>query len=86
MFINSLASFALPASFQSMEAKPSGDSIEYVAFSSIHTSLPTAVASAPPLPPSPISMHSTGTFSADISIRFLAMASPCPLFSASAPQ
>ena len=59
---------------------------EYMEFSIIHTSLPTAVANAPPLPPSPIRMHNTGTFRADISSRFRAIASPCPLSSASTPQ
>lgn len=86
IFMTSLASLALSASFHNIEAKPSGDRIEYVAFSIIHTSLPTAVASAPPLPPSPIRMHNTGTFKADISSRFRAMASPWPLSSASTPQ
>ncbi len=77
--MTSLASLARSASFHNIEAKPSGDRIEYVAFSIIHTSLPTAVANAPPLPPSPIRMHNTGTFKADISSRFRAMASPWPL-------
>ena len=86
IFMTSLASLARSASFHNIEAKPSGDRIEYVAFSIIHTSLPTAVANAPPLPPSPIRMHNTGTFRADISSRFRAMASPCPLSSASTPQ
>ncbi len=54
-------------SFQSILAKPSGDRIEYTAFSSIHTSSAVAMARAPPLPPSPIMTESTGTFRDDIS-------------------
>ena len=65
--IHSAACFALLLSFQRMLAKPSGESIEYTEFSSIHTSFPTARARAPPLPPSPMMTVRTGTFRADIS-------------------
>ena len=40
---------------------------------------------APPEPPSPITMLTTGTFKLDMSLRFLAMASACPLSSAAIP-
>ena len=84
--MTSAASGAFLLSFQRMDAKPSGERMVYVAFSIIQTSLPTASASAPPLPPSPITTERTGTFKSDISRRFLAMASPCPRSSASSPQ
>ena len=60
--------------------------MEYMEFSIIQTSLATAMARAPPEPPSPIKIDKTGTFKDDISKRFLAMASPCPRSSASSPQ
>ena len=49
---------------------------EYTAFSSIQTSLATASANAPPLPPSPIRMDNIGVFNVIISIRFSAIACP----------
>ena len=85
-FITSAASLARLLSFHKMLANPSGDSTEYIAFSSIQTSSATASANAPPLPPSPITTDRIGTFMDDISNRFLAMASPCPRSSASIPQ
>ena len=84
-FITPQASAAREASFHRMEANPSGDSTEYTAFSSISTRLPTPRARAPPLPPSPVTTQITGTVRADISARVRAMASPCPLASASRP-
>ena len=60
--------------------------MEYIEFSNIHTSSATANASAPPLPPSPITIDRIGTLSADISYKLRAIASPCPLSSASRPQ
>ena len=68
--------FARLLSFHKIAAKPSGDKTEYTAFSSIHTSSPQARASAPPLPPSPIKMDTTGVFSLLISNRFSAIADP----------
>ena len=85
-FMTAAASSALFPSFQRMDANPSGDRMEYMEFSSIHTWLATARARAPPLPPSPMTMDKTGTFREDISKRLRAMASPCPLSSASIPQ
>src|SRR5216110_3843536 len=46
---------------------------------------PTAIASAPPEPPSPVTVTMIGTGSRAISRRFLAIASPCPRSSASIP-
>ena len=43
-------------------------------------------ASAPPLPPSEMTIERTGVFNADISYRFRAIASPWPRSSASIPQ
>ena len=84
-FITLAASSALEPSFQRIVANPSGESIEYIAFSSIKTLFATAFAKAPPLPPSPITIVRTGTFSPDISNILFAIASPCPLSSASIP-
>ena len=86
IFMTRAASSARLLSFHRIDAKPSGERTEYTAFSIIQTSFATAMASAPPLPPSPITMESTGTIRSDISKRFLAMASPCPRSSASSPQ
>ena len=85
-FIHAAASFALWLSFHKILANPSGERMEYIAFSSIQTSLAVASASAPPLPPSPMIMDKTGTESADISEMDVAIASPCPCSSASIPQ
>ena len=68
-----------------MLAKPSGERIEYTAFSSITILSPTPIAKAPPLEPSPITTHMIGTFKFDISQMLLAIASPCPLSSAPIP-
>ena len=46
---------------------------------------PIPIPKAPPEAPSPIIMTIIGTFSDIISYRFLAIASPCPLSSASRP-
>ena len=85
-FIISAASFAFLESFHSIDAKPSGESIEYMEFSIIHTSLATPSASAPPLPPSPVTIDNTGTVRLLISYRFFAIASPWPRSSAPRPQ
>lgn len=84
-FMTSQASSARLASFHRMLANPSGDSTEYTAFSSMRTRLPTASASAPPLPPSPVMTDTTGTVSELMSSMERAMASPCPCASASRP-
>src|SRR5437867_12854853 len=44
----------------------------------MRTRFPTPIASAPPLPPSPVTTATTGTRSADISRRLRAMASAWP--------
>ena len=74
--MTSQASSARLASFQRIDAKPSGDSTEYTAFSSMMTRLPTASASAPPEPPSPQMTLITGTVSELMSSMERAMASP----------
>ena len=86
IFITLAASEALFPSFQRIAANPSGERIEYVEFSKLHTSFPTAIAKAPPLPPSPIMIERIGTLMFDISNKFLAIASPTPPSSASNPQ
>jgi len=48
-------------SLHNIDAQPSGEITEYVAFSSINTRSPTPMASAPPLPPSPITIVTIGT-------------------------
>ncbi len=85
MRISSAASPLRPASFHRMEANPSGERMEYTAFSSISTRLATASASAPPLPPSPMTTVTTGTVRQLIRAMVEAMASPCPRASASSP-
>ena len=59
IFMTRAASSARLLSFHRIDAKPSGERTEYTAFSIIQTSFATAMASAPPLPPSPITMEST---------------------------
>ena len=54
-------------------------------FSSISTRLATAMARAPPDPPSPMTTLMTGTRSRLITSRFVAMASACPRSSAPMP-
>ena len=63
-------------SFQRILAYPSGDNIEYIEFSYINILSPTPIANAPPLEPSPITIEIIGVFRLDISIKFLAIASP----------
>ena len=63
----------------------SGEITEYQEFSSINTLSPIPIPNAPPDAPSPITIQITGTVNCIISIKFLAMASPCPLSSASNP-
>ena len=85
IFKLSAASSALEASLYNIAAHPSGEITEYTEFSSINILSETPSPSAPPLPPSPITTEITGTLSPLISIRFLAIASPCPCSSASNP-
>ena len=54
-------------------------------FSIISTRLPTPMASAPPEPPSPITVEMIGTRSRLITSRFTAMASAWPRSSAPMP-
>ena len=84
-FILSAASLNLLESFHSMLLYPSGDNIEYIAFSNIITLFATPIAKAPPDEPSPITIAITGTVSFAISNIDFAIASPCPLCSASTP-
>ena len=72
-------------SFQIMDAKPSGESMEYTEFSYNITEFPTPKANAPPLPPSPVTIEITGTFKSNIFIIDWEMASPCPRSSAPNP-
>ena len=68
-----------------MDAQPSGEITEYVENSSINVRSPTPIASAPPEPPSPITVQITGTLRRDISSRLRAIASDCPRSSAPTP-
>ena len=85
IFITSAASEALPASPHRMAAQPSGEITAYTAYSSISTRLPIPIASAPPLPPSPVTMATMGVGSPAISRKFRAMASAWPRSSAPRP-
>ena len=58
---------------------------EYTEYSSMLTRFPTPIASAPPLPPSPVTVTITGTRSRAISRRLQAIASACPRSSAPIP-
>ena len=84
-FIRPQASPLREASFHRMEAKPSGESTEYTACSSMSTRLATPRARAPPLPPSPVTRAMVGTARELIRARHWAMASPWPRSSASFP-
>ena len=64
------------ASLYKMLANPSGDNTEYTLFSNIAILSPIQIAKAPPLEPSPITIEIIGVFNLDISIKFLAIASP----------
>ena len=84
-FIALAASNDLLGSLHNMEAQPSGDITEQIAFSNIKTLFADAKAIAPPEPPSPIIIEIIGTFS-DIQHSIeLAIASACPLCSAPIP-
>ena len=68
-----------------IEEQDSGEITVYQVFSIIYTLFPTPIPTAPPEAPSPITMVIIGVFNRVISKIFLAMASPCPLSSASNP-
>ena len=68
-----------------MAAHDSGLITEYQLYWSMRSRLQTPMASAPPEPPSPMTMESTGTRSAAISSRQAAIASAWPRSSASMP-
>src|SRR5699024_2276124 len=72
-------------SLNSILAAPSGDITEYVLFSNIYRRSQTPNPSAPPDPPSPMTIEIIGTFKPAISTRFLAIASLCTRSSASLP-
>ena len=73
------------ASFQRMAAQPSGLMTLYQLFWSMATRSPMPMPSAPPEPPSPITMQMTGTRRRLISRRFTAMLSAWPRCSAPMP-
>ena len=84
-FIAVAASSVFFGSLHNIEAQPSGDITEYIAFSSINTLLVDAKAIAPPEPPSPIIIDMVGAPN-DIEHSIdLAIASACPLSSAPTP-
>ena len=56
----SAASGACSADFHRIDAQPSGEITEYVAYCSISVTSPTAIASAPPEPPSPMTVTMIG--------------------------
>ncbi len=71
----SAASDARSAVFQRIEAQPSGEITEYVAYCSMMTASPTAIANAPPEPPSPMMVAISGTLSSAITYRLCPIAS-----------
>ena len=73
------------ASRHMIEAQPSGEITEYIAFSIISTRSAMAMASAPPLPPSPVITVIMGISKRAISRRLRAMASAWPRSSAPSP-
>jgi hypothetical protein len=75
----------LSALFQRIEAQPSGEITEYVAYCSIRTVSPTAMASAPPEPPSPMMETMIGVFRLAIAYRLRPIASDWLRSSASMP-
>ena len=81
----SAASDAWSADFHRIDAQPSGEITEYVEYWSISVTSPTAIASAPPEPPSPMTVTMIGTRSPAISYRLRPMASDCPRSSAPMP-
>jgi hypothetical protein len=79
------ATEAIVASFHRIEAQPSGLITEYTPCSLIRTSSATASASAPPLPPSPMMIVTTGTGRPVINWMHCAIAMAWPCSSASTP-
>ncbi len=76
---------ACAESRQRIAAQDSGLMTLYHAFSWIRTRLPTPMASAPPLPPSPITAHTAGTLRRTMRWMLSAIAQACPRSSASMP-
>ena len=70
---------------QRIDEQDSGEITEYQVFSNINILSPTPIPKAPPEAPSPIITTIIGTEMDIISKMFRAMASPCPLSSASKP-
>ena len=68
-----------------IDEQDSGEITEYQVFSNMYTLSPTPIPNAPPEAPSPIIIEIIGVFKRAISKIFLAIASPCPLSSASKP-
>ena len=68
-----------------IEEQFSGEITEYHEFSNIYTLSPTPIPKAPPEAPSPIIIVIIGVFKRVISKILRAIASPCPLSSASNP-
>src|SRR5256714_872264 len=84
--LNAAAAFlASPASRQRIAAQPSGEMTVYIAFSCISTRSASAVAIAPPEPPSPMMQATVGTRSRAISDCERAIAPPWPCCSAVTP-
>src|SRR5215211_7654502 len=74
-----------PASRQRIAAQPSGEITVYIAFSCMSTRSASAVAIAPPEPPSPMMHATTGIVRRLISAWERAIAPPCPCCSAATP-
>ena len=73
------------ASFHRIEAQPRGEITEYTECSSMRMRSVTPIASAPPEPPSPITIEIVGTLRPAIFSRQVAIASAWPRSSASTP-
>ena len=80
------ASPARLGSFHRIDAQASGLTTESTELPSIRSLSATHSASAPPLPPSPVTTLTMGTARPLMARRLRAMASPCPRSSAPTPQ
>src|SRR4029453_18855419 len=74
-----------PPSRQRIAAQPSGEITEYIAFSCMSTRSASAIAIAPPEPPSPMMQATIGTVSRLIRAWLRAIAPPWPCCSAAKP-
>ena len=81
----SAARSAYAASLKRIEAQPSGEITEYIPYAIISTRLATPIASAPPLPPSPMTTVTTGTDSDAMPSSASAIACAWPRSSAPMP-